>query len=82
MGKCEVGKEMILQNKLWTPDNSFLLEYRARIECGEILVGQDLWLELENLKEDFHNDEYEYVKTDPLVCFYGKLRSPYKITFL
>lgn len=67
MGKCEVGKEMILQNKLWTPDNSFLLEYRARIECGEILVGQDLWLELENLKEDFHNDEYYYDTEDALL---------------
>lgn len=45
---------------IWTPDNSYLLEYHARIESGEILVGQELWMELENLCEDFHNDEYIY----------------------
>lgn len=45
---------------IWTPDNSYLLEYHARIESGEILVGQEMWQELENLCEDFHNDEYYY----------------------
>lgn len=52
---------------IWTPDNSYLLEYRARIECGEIIVGQELWQELENLSEDFHNDEYYYDTTDALL---------------
>lgn len=51
---------LINQRKIWTPDNSFLLEYRARIESGEIIVGQELWQELENLKDDFHNDNYYY----------------------
>lgn len=51
---------LILERKIWTPDNSFLLEYHARIGAGEILVGQELWQELENLLEDFHNDEYIY----------------------
>lgn len=58
---------MIQQKKIWTPDNSFLLEYHARIESGEILVGQELWQELKNLKEDFRNDEYFYDTTDAML---------------
>lgn len=58
---------IIQQKKIWTPDNSFLLEYHARIECGEILVGQELWQELQNLKEDFRNDEYFYDTTDAML---------------
>lgn len=59
---------MLIQNKtIWTPDNSYLLEYKGRIECGEILVGQDLWQELENLCEDFHNDRYVYDTEDALL---------------
>ena len=54
---------LIQEKKIWTPDNSFLLEYAARIECGEILVGRDLWRELENLKEDFRNDLFYYDTT-------------------
>lgn len=56
---------MIIKEKtIWTPDNSYLLEYRGRIESGEIIVGYDLWRELENLKEDFHNDNYFYNTDD------------------
>ena len=45
----------------WTPDNSYLLRYKAEIECGKILVGQELFQELENLTDDlFHNEEYYY----------------------
>lgn len=52
---------MLIQNKtIWTPDNSFLLEYHAKIETGEIIAGQELWMELDNLAEDFHNDRYIY----------------------
>lgn len=52
---------MLVQNKkIWTPDNSFLLEYRAKAETGEIVIGQELWQELDNLAEDFHNDRYFY----------------------
>lgn len=58
---------LIKERKIWTPDNSYLLEYRARIECGEILVGQELWQELENLKEDFLNDAYYYDTEDALL---------------
>lgn len=52
---------------IWTPDNSFLLEYHGRISAGEILVGQELWMELENLCEDFHNEEYYYDTADALL---------------
>lgn len=52
---------MLIQNKtIWTPDNSYLLEYRAKAETGEIVIGQELWTELDNLAEDFYNDRYFY----------------------
>lgn len=51
-------------NVIWTPDNSSLLLYKAKIECGEILAGQELFQELCNLEDDlFHNDEYYYDTT-------------------
>lgn len=58
---------LVKEKKIWTPDNSFLLEYKAKIETGEILVGQELWQELENLVEDFHNDRYYYDTEDALL---------------
>ena len=59
---------MLIQNKtIWTPDNSFLLEYHARIECGEIIVGRELWQELCNLREDLLNDAYIYDTQDALL---------------
>lgn len=52
---------MLIQNKtIWTPDNSFLLKYREKIECGEIIAGQELRMELDNLRKDFRNDAYFY----------------------
>lgn len=49
---------------IWTPDNSFLMLYKAEIDCGKILVGQELYQELENLIDDLlHNDEYFYDTT-------------------
>lgn len=46
---------------IWTPDNSYLLKYKAEIDEGKILVGQELYMELENLIDDlFHNDDYYY----------------------
>lgn len=58
---------LVKENKIWTPDNSFLLEYHARIGSGEIIVGQEMWQELENLCSDFHNDEYYYDTEDALL---------------
>lgn len=57
---------LIKEKKIWTPDNSYLLEYHARIELGEIIVGQELWLELERLRADFYNDEYYYDTNDAI----------------
>lgn len=49
----------------WTADNSFLLEYKREIDEGHILVGQELYMELENLINDLeHNDEYFYDTSD------------------
>lgn len=52
---------MLIQNKtIWTPDNSELLRYKAQAESGEVVIGQELWLELNNLAEDLKNDRYVY----------------------
>lgn len=58
---------LIKKKTIWNADNSNLLNYHARIEAGEIIVGQDLWRELENLKEDFKNDAYFYDVSDALL---------------
>lgn len=57
----------IIHKTIWTPDNSFLLEYHARIETGEIIVGRELWMELERLKEDILTDAYIYDTEDALL---------------
>jgi phage terminase large subunit-like protein len=58
---------LIKKKTIWNADNSNLLNYHSRIEAGEIIVGQDLWRELENLKEDFKNDAYFYDVSDALL---------------
>lgn len=58
---------LIKGRKVYNPDNSYLLEYHARIETGEIIVGQELWQELKNLKEDFYLDCYYYDTSDALL---------------
>lgn len=55
---------LITEKKVWTPDNSYLLEYRERAATGEIIIGQELWQELENLHENFSNDRYYYNTDD------------------
>lgn len=59
---------MLIQNKtIWTPDNSYLLRYHAEIECGNIIVGRELWQELERLKADIISDAYLYDTDDALL---------------
>ena len=59
---------MLINHKtIWTPDNSFLLEYKERCECGEFVIGQDLAIELENLAEDLQNGRYFYDTDDALL---------------
>lgn len=59
---------VLIKNKtIWTPDNSYLLEYRGRVESGEIIVGQELWMELDNLADDLQNDRYFYDREDALL---------------
>lgn len=53
--------------EIWTPDNSYLLEYRARAETGEIIIGQELWMELDNLAEDIASERYVYDRSDALL---------------
>ncbi len=51
---------LIQEKKIWTADNSYLLEYKARAESGEIILGRDLYQELMNLEEDFVDDRFRY----------------------
>ena len=56
---------LIKQNKILTPENSHFLYYKRKIEYGDIVAGQELILELENLEEDLiSNDEYFYDTSD------------------
>ena len=43
---------------------SYLIEYRNAIRNGEILAGQEMIMELDNLIEDMDSDEYKYDTTD------------------
>lgn len=49
---------LIKENKIWTPDNSHFLNYRAKAECGDIIIGQEIWSILDILNADLHCDEY------------------------
>ena len=53
----------------WNPDNCFLLEYLGRIESGEIIAGEELFLELKRLEADFQNDDYFYNRDKALLEF-------------
>ena len=57
---------MIVRSEVkWTEDNSNLLRYKGKIDAGEIIVGQELYMELENLVDDlFHNDDYYFDTSD------------------
>lgn len=58
---------LINYRTIWTSDNSYLLEYRGKAETGEIIIGQELWSELDNLAEDMKNDRYIYNRDDALL---------------
>ena len=58
---------LIKERTIWTPDNSFLLRYRAEAETGAVIIGQELWQELDNLAEDMKNDRYIYDREDALL---------------
>ena len=51
---------LVKEKKVWTPDNSFLLEYKAKAESGDIILGRDLWQELKNLEEDINDERFQY----------------------
>lgn len=62
---------LIKEKQIWTPDNSYLLEYKGKIEAGDIIAGQDMWMELDNLAEDFHDDRFRYdtTKSNLMISF-------------
>lgn len=43
---------------------SYLIEYRNAIRNGDILAGQEMIMELDNLIEDMDSEEYKYDTTD------------------
>ena len=52
---------MLIVNKtIWTPENSWLLRYKAGAEAGEFIIGQELQIQLNNLAEDMKNDRYVF----------------------
>ena len=46
--------------------DNYLIEYKKEIDKGNIVVGQELYLELENLIADLDNKEYYFDRTDTL----------------
>ena len=58
MGKGKEGAQHLTK---WSADNSSLIEYKERIDAGEIVAGMELRMELDNLVSDIReNDEYIY----------------------
>ena len=47
-----------------TEDNSHLLRYKAECENGNIIIGQEMRIELDNLAEDLKGDRYIYNTDD------------------
>lgn len=47
-------------------NENYLIEYKKEIDKGNIVVGQELYLELENLIYDLDNKEYRFDRTDTL----------------
>lgn len=50
-----------------TSNDSYLLEYREKIKNGEIVAGEDLKAELDNLAADMRSGEYIYDRADALL---------------
>lgn len=44
--------------------NGYLEEYTEKCRSGEIIIGQELRQELENLAQDMHDPRYDYDTTD------------------
>lgn len=47
-----------------TADKSELILYRDMAEAGDILIGQELWMELDRLAEDIRQERYLYNTQD------------------
>lgn len=55
------------EKTIWTPDNSDLLKYREMAMCGDVIIGQDLQIELDNLAEDIAGERFLYDVTDAVL---------------
>lgn len=64
----------------WNADNSAMIEYKERIDAGEIIAGRELRQELKNLVEDIaHNDDYVY-NTDAALLRMDFMQNCVKLT--
>ena len=62
---------LISEKKIWTPDNSDLLKYRGMAQAGDVIIGQDLQIELDNLAEDIAVERFLYDVTDAVLAEMG-----------
>ena len=51
---------LIKEKQIWTADNSYMLEYKAKAESGDVILGRDLYQELRNLSEDLEDERFRY----------------------
>lgn len=59
------SKHMLIHEKtIWTPDNSDLLKYREMARAGDVVIGQELQIELDNLAEDIATERFLYNTDD------------------
>ena len=63
---------LITEKTIWTSDNSDLLRYREMAKCGDVVIGQDLQIELDNLAEDIETRRFGYDVTPYLPAIYDE----------
>ena len=56
-------KSVLLIKKM---NDNYLVEYKKKIDSGYIVVGQELYVELENLLNDIESGEYKFDRTETL----------------
>ena len=59
----------------WTADTSELLRYIGQAKTGEVIIGEELWLMLEKLRQDIDNDDryiYDTTKARRRIDFMEK----------
>ena len=64
-------------------ETTYLYQYREAIRTGEIIAGQEIIMELDNLIEDFYNPDYRYeikeayIRIDFIETFVKLTKNPF-----